>query len=65
MLSEILEFIGELEWQEHKPDLLERMLNQLVWWMFCAGAGYICGQALCIYFDIGVVGEQWRHHCPP
>lgn len=65
MLDELFDFIGSLEWQGHKPDAVDLALRYVTLLLFCAAAGYLTGQGVCIYFDIGVIGEHWRHHCLP
>ena len=60
MLQELLDFIGSLEWQGHKPDAVDLALRYVTLLFVCAAAGYLTGQVVCIYFDIGVLGEQWR-----
>jgi hypothetical protein len=60
MLDELMDFIGSLEWQDHKPDAVDRVLRHLTLWLFCAAAGYLTGQYICGVFDIGVIGELWK-----
>lgn len=60
MLDEIFNFIGTLEWQGHKPDKVERTINRIAYYLMVAASGYMAGQTICIIFDIGIVGHQWR-----
>lgn len=60
MIDEILQFIGGLEWQNHKPDRTDKILNAITHYLIIASAGYLTGQAICIIFDIGIIGKQWR-----
>lgn len=62
MLQELLDYIvdHQWEWTPKKPDAVDRFINSLAICLFMSAAGYMFGQWLCIVFDIGIIGQQWR-----
>ncbi len=62
MLQELLDYIVEKdwEWQPRKPDAVDTFISWLTLCLFMSVVGYIFGQWLCIVFDIGIIGQQWR-----
>lgn len=62
MLQELLDYIvgHQWEWTPKNPDPVDKFISWLTLCFFMSAAGYVFGQWLCIVFDIGVIGQQWR-----